>query len=222
MSTGNPAIKEKMELEEKVTKLKILRSAHMSKIYALEKKVNSELPFLIETYEARLNTLRSDVEYLEAHPYDGKPENFHIVLNGDDYFAADDKKVAAKVLQTLIDTHKNVNQKKIGNYRGFDLFVSYSLTEDAPVMHIQSATGKFLYRMSVGNDGFGNLRRLDNLLSGIKKKIEDTERDIEAVKNDLVISAEEAKKPFPQEKEYNEAVLRLAQLNKQLAYESIA
>lgn len=217
LSTGNPAIKEKMEQEEKVTKLKILRSAHMSKIYALEKKVNSELPFLIETYENRLKILKSDVAYLEAHP----SENFHIVLNGDDYFGADDKKSAAKVLQTLIDTHKNVNQKKIGTYRGFDLFVSYSLTEDGPVMHIQSATGKFLYRMSVGNDGFGNLRRLDNLLSGIKKKIEDTERDIEAAKNDLAVSAEEAKKPFPQEKEYNEAVLRLAQVNKELAYSSI-
>ena len=217
LSTGNPAIKKKMELEEKVTKLKILRSAHMSKIYALEKKVKSELPFLIETYENRLKILKSDVAYLEGHP----SEIFHIVLNGDDYFGADDKKSAAKVLQTLIDTHKNVNQKKIGTYRGFDLFVSYSLTEDGPVMHIQSATGKFLYRMSVGNDGFGNLRRLDNLLSGIKKKIEDTERDIEAAKNDLAVSAEEAKKPFPQEKEYNEAVLRLAQVNKELAYSSI-
>ena len=161
--------------------------------------------------------MKSDVAYLEGHP----SESFHIVLNGDDYFGADDKKSAAKVLQTLIDTHKNVNQKKIGTYRGFDLFVSYSLTEDGPVMHIQSATGKFLYRMSVGNDGFGNLRRLDNLLSGIKKKIEDTERDIEAAKNDLAVSAEEAKKPFPQEKEYNEAVLRLAQVNKELAYSSI-
>lgn len=221
LSTGNPAIKEKMELEEKVTKLKILRSAHMSKIYALEKKVNSELPLVIEMHEARLHTLKADVEYLEAHPYDGAPENFHIVLNGDDYFGADDKKVAAQVLQSLIDTHKNVNQKLIGNYRGFKLFVSYNLTEDAPIMHIQSATNDLLYRMSVGNDGYGNLRRLDNLLSGIKKKIEDTERDIEASKNDLAVSAEEAKKPFPQEKEYNEAVLRLAQVNKELAYSSI-
>ena len=183
LSTRNPAIKEKMELEE---------------------KVNSELPYVIETHEARLHTLKADVVYLEAHPYDGTPENFHIVLNGDDYFGADDKKVAAQVLQSLIDTHKNVNQKLIGDYRGFKLFVSYNLTEDGPVMHIQSATNDLLYRMSVGNDGYGNLRRLDNLLSGIKKKIEDTERDIEAAK-----------------KEYNEAVLRLAQVNQELAYSSI-
>ena len=165
--------------------------------------------------------MKADVEYLEAHPYDGAPENFHIVLNGDDYFGADDKKVAAQVLQSLIDTHKNVNQKLIGDYRGFKLFVSYNLTEDGPVMHIQSATNDLLYRMSVGNDGYGNLRRLDNLLSGIKRKIEDTERDIEAAKNDLAVSAEEAKKPFPQEKKYNEAVLRLAQVNQELAYSSI-
>jgi N12 class adenine-specific DNA methylase/adenine-specific DNA methylase len=222
LSTGNPAIKEKMELEEKVTKLKILRSAHMSTIYALEKKVTSELPFLIESYEARLETLKSDMEYLEKHPYDGDPEKFHIVLSNEDYFGADDKKSAAKVLQALIDTHKNVNQKKIGNYRGFDLFVSFSLTEEAPVMHIQSATGKFLYRMNVGTDGFGNLRRLDNLLSGIRKKIVDTESDIVTAKNDLEVARNEMNKPFAQEKEYNEAILRLAKINKELALSSVA
>ena len=222
LSTGNPAIKEKMELEEKVAKLKILRSAHQSKIYALEKRIKNELPYLISSYNTRLESLKADVAFLEKHPYDGNNDHFHIILLDVDYFGAEDKKKAAVLLQTIIDTHKTTQQKKIGNYRGLDLLISYSLTEDAPVMHIQSISGSFQYRMNLGNDGYGNLRRLDNLLDGIRKKIKDTENDIAVTQNDLAVLQEEAKKPFVQEKEYGEAVLRLAQVNKELALSSIA
>ena len=90
------------------------------------------------------------------------------------------------------------------------------------MMHIQSVSGSFQYRLIAGGDGFGNIRRLDNILAGIKSKIKDTEKDIAAAKADLAVLKEEAKKPFAQEKEYNEAVIRLAQINKELAFSSIA
>lgn len=222
LSTGNPAIKEKMELEEKVAKLKILRSAHQSKVFAIEKRVNSELPYLISSYKTRLEALKADAAYLEKQPYDGKNEHFHIILMDVNYYGAEDKKKAASMLQTLIDTHKNSKQKTIGNYRGFDLSISYSLLEEVPMMHIQSVSGSFQYRLIAGGDGFGNIRRLDNILASIKSKIKDTEEDIVEAENDLAVLQEEVKKPFAQEKEYNEAVLRLAQINKELAFSSLA
>ncbi|MGF3113636.1 helicase-related protein [Facklamia sp. P9177] len=209
LATGNPLIKEKMDLDNQVTKLKMLEANYKSNKYRLEDKVSKTYPREIKVTEDLIQAVKEDIKIVEPK-LSGEDSFNGITIAGEKIL---DKKLAGEKLLEAIKTVKMGEEKEIGLYRNFKLEVSYNsfLNE-----YNFSLNGKAKHQGSLGTSADGNLTRLDNVLGKLDEKLERLENKLETTKEQLVNAREELKNPFEQAKELEDKVLRLAELNKLL------
>ena len=207
LATGNPYIKEKMDLDVQVSKLKLLKANHTSQIYRLESDIAKNFPVQISALKERIAGMQIDSQVVKS-----------VDLQDNDTFAMtvgnvlyEDKKEAGEALIAACVGLKTVSTGgKVGEYHGFTLSASYNMFSNAFELTIK---GKCSYKLEIGKDPVGNMQRIHNTLSSIDRKLTESEQKLETVQQQLATAQEEVKKPFPKETELNEKMERLSELN---------
>ena len=209
LCAGNPLIKEKMDLDVQVAKLKVLKADHQSQKFRLEDKLLTKFPADIQETNAYLAGLESDAELAAAHPQE--KEGFcGITIKG---VAYDEKKTAGERLLLACSELPNSEEKVIGSYRGFEL----SLRFDTYHSEYQALLkGQRKYPVALGKDPLGCIIRLDNSLNNFPERISSAENELATLHQQQAAAQIEVEKPFPQEEELAEKSARLAELNAQL------
>ena len=207
LATGNPYIKEKMDLDVQVSKLKLLKANHTSQIYRLESDIAKNFPVQISALKERIAGMQVDSQVVKS-----------VDLQDNDTFAMtvgnvlyEDKKEAGEALIAACAGLKAVSTGgKVGEYHGFTLSASYNMFSNAFELTIK---GKCSYKLEIGKDPIGNMQRIHNTLFSIDRKLTESEQKLETVQQQLATAQEEVKKPFPKEAELNEKMERLSELN---------
>ena len=207
LATGNPYIKEKMDLDVQVSKLKLLKANHTSQIYRLESDIAKNFPVQISALKERIAGMQIDSQVVKS-----------VDLQDNDTFAMtignvlyEDKKEAGEALIAACAGLKTVSTGgKVGEYHGFTLSASYNMFSNAFELTVK---GKCSYKLEIGKDPVGNMQRIHNTLSSIDRKLTESEQKLETVQQQLATAQEEVKKPFPKEAELNEKMKRLSELN---------
>ncbi|MZT69017.1 DEAD/DEAH box helicase family protein [Blautia obeum] len=207
LATGNPYIKEKMDLDVQVSKLKLLKANHTSQIYRLESDIAKNFPVQISALKERIAGMQVDSQVVKS-----------VDLQDNDTFAMtvgnvlyEDKKEAGEALIAACAGLKTVSTGgKVGEYHGFALSASYNMFSNAFELTVK---GKCSYKLEIGKDPIGNMQRIHNTLSSIDRKLTESEQKLETVQQQLATAREEVKKPFPKEAELNEKMERLSELN---------
>ena len=213
LATGNPHIKEKMELDIEVSKLRLAKANHTSQIYRLEDMILTEYPKAIALRIERVEGYKKDIKLYE----DNKPvdkEEFSIKLGANIYTERND---AGEVLLQMCKENKELmTETKIGEFLGFELFVKYNLF----TLNFNAILkGSISHEVELGKDAVGNIRRLSNALSSMTDKLLIAENALREAENQFEIAKEEVKKPFDKEAELKEKQERLAELNQLLDME---
>ena len=209
LCAGNPLIKEKMDLDVQVAKLKVLKADHQSQKFRLQDKLLTKFPADIQETNAHIAGLKADAQLAAAHPQ-GKEEFCGMVIKG---VAYDEKKTAGERLVLACSELPNAEEKVIGSYRGFEL----SLRFDAFRTEYQALLkGQRKYTVPLGTDPLGNIIRLDNSLNNFPERINAAENELDTLHQQQAAAQIEVEKPFPQEEELAEKSARLAELNAQL------
>ena len=209
LCAGNPLIKEKMDLDVQVAKLKVLKADHQSQKFRLQDKLLTKFPADIQETNAHIAGLKADAQLAAAHPQ-GKEEFCGMTIKG---VAYDEKKTAGERLVLACSELPNAEEKVIGSYRGFEL----SLRFDTFRSEYQALLkGQRKYTVLLGTDPLGNIIRLDNSLNSFSERINSAENELATLHQQQVAAQIEVEKPFPQEEELAEKSARLAELNTQL------
>lgn len=207
LATGNPYIKEKMDLDIQVQKLELLKSSFNSVKYELEDKIIKYYPQEILKTETVIEGLKADIKIANSN----KSDKFTgLVLNGQMY---SDKKEAGTQLLEVTKKIKSPKPTKIGEYRGFDVLCVYDIWERQPYLKLKN---NLSHHLELGSDTFGNITRLDNCLNNLTKLLDNNVAKLDNVKNQLENAKEEVKKPFAQEEELKTKKARLYELNSML------
>ena len=210
LATGNEYIKEKMDLDVQVSKLKLLKANHTSQIYRLESDIAKRYPVQITSLKEKIAGMRVDAGRVKGVDLQDN-DSFVMTVGGKMY---NDKKEAGLALIAAASGLKTVKSAgQIGEYHGFALSSEYNFLSNTYTMTIK---GKCSYKIEFGKDPLGNIQRIHNALSAIEKKLEETERNLDTVQQQLKTAQEEVQKPFPKEAELNEKMERLAELNAML------
>ena len=209
LCAGNPLIKEKMDLDVQVAKLKVLKADHQSQKFRLEDKLLTKFPADIQETTAYIAGVKSDAELAAAHPQ--VQEGFcGMTIRG---VAYDEKKTAGERLLLACSELPNSEEKVIGCYRGFEL----SLRFDTYHSEYQALLkGQRKYPVALGKDPLGCIIRLDHSLNDFPERITSAEYELATLKQQQAAAQIEVEKPFPQEEELAEKSARLAELNAQL------
>ena len=209
LCAGNPLIKEKMDLDVQVAKLKVLKADHQSQKFRLQDKLLTKFPADIQETNAYIAGLKADAQLAAAHPQ-GKEEFCGMTIRGVTY---DEKKTAGERLVLACSELPNAEEKVIGSYRGFEL----SLRFDTYRSEYQALLkGQRKYTVPLGTDPLGNIIRLDNSLNNFPERITAAENELDTLHQQQAVAQIEVEKPFPQEEELAEKSARLAELNAQL------
>lgn len=209
LATGDPKIKEKMDLDNEVTKLKMLEANFKSNRYRLEDKVAKNYPEEIARTEKLIEAVKKDMANVEPKA-EGEEKFTSITIKDERIF---DKKIAGEKLLEAIKTVKINESKIIGKYRNMDLEVSYNFFTNA---HDFSLNGAAKHSGELGTSADGNIIRLDNAIEKMPEKLNRLEEKLISTKEQLENAKEELKKPFEKADELKSKVLRLAELNKLL------
>ena len=209
LATGDPKIKEKMDLDNEVTKLKMLEANFKSNRYRLEDKVAKNYPEEIARTEKLIEAVKKDMANVEPKA-EGEEKFTSITIKDERIF---DKKIAGEKLLEAIKTVKINESKMIGKYRNMDLEVSYNFFTNE---HNFSLNGAAKHSGELGTSADGNITRLDNALEKMPEKLNRLEEKLISTKEQLENAKEELKKPFEKANELKTKVLRLAELNKLL------
>ena len=207
LATGNPYIKEKMDLDIQVQKLKLLKSNFLSERYALEDKIIKYYPQRITALENRIEGLKQDVETAKQHP---KPTDDRFVgmeVKGVFY---SEKADAGKA---IIEACKQMNSPDpipLGKYRGFETELLFNTAERNYEVRLKGATSR---NVPLGDDAYGNIIRLDNGIERFAESLSLAENDLENTQNQLETAKKEVQKPFIQEEELKTKLARLDELN---------
>ena len=209
LATGDPKIKEKMDLDNEVTKLKMLEANFKSNRYRLEDKVAKNYPEEIVRTEKLIEAVKNDIASVEPKAV-GEEKFTSITILGE---KITDKKLAGEKLLEAISKVKINESKIIGKYRNMDLEVSYNFFTNE---HNFSLNGAAKHSGGLGTSADGNIIRLDNALEKMPDKLKGLEEKLVSTKEQLENAKEELKKPFEKADELKTKVLRLAELNKLL------
>ena len=209
LCAGNPLIKEKMDLDVQVAKLKVLKADHQSQKFRLQDKLLTKFPADIRETNAYIAGVKADAQLAAAHPQ--VQEGFcGMTIKGVTY---DEKKTAGERLVLACSELPNAEEKVIGSYRGFEL----SLRFDTYRSEYQAILkGQRRYPVALGTDPLGNIIRLDNSLNNFPERITAAENELATLHQQQAAAQIEVEKPFPQEEELAEKSARLAELNVQL------
>ena len=209
LCAGNPLIKEKMDLDVQVAKLKVLKADHQSQKFRLQDKLLTKFPADIRETNAYIAGVKADAQLAAAHPQ--VQEGFcGMTIKGVTY---DEKKTAGERLVLACSELPNAEEKVIGSYRGFELSLRFDTfrTEYQALLK-----GQRKYTVPLGTDPLGNIIRLDNSLNNFPERITAAENELDTLHQQQAAAQIEVEKPFPQEEELAEKSARLAELNAQL------
>ena len=207
LATGNPYIKEKMDLDIQVQKLKLLKSNFLSEKYALEDKIIKYYPQRIKALENRIEGLKQDVDTAKQHPKPTEDRFVGMEVKGVFY---SEKADAGKA---IIEACKQMNSPDpipLGKYRGFETELLFNTAERNYEVRLKGATSR---NVPLGDDAYGNIIRLDNGIERFAESLSLAENDLEHTKNQLETAKKEVQKPFIQEEELKTKLARLDELN---------
>ena len=207
LATGNPYIKEKMDLDIQVSKLKLMKANHTSQKYRLEDNITQHYPHQIAIFKERIEGFTADMnKYAKNKPED--KEQFFMQVGGKSYT---DKKEAGTAIIAMCKEIKGINASAdVGEYLGFKLNVTFDSFNNKFVMNVKGAMS---HPMEVGSDPLGNITRINNVLEAMPSLLEEAQMKLSNVKHQLETAKAEVDKPFPQEAELAEKLERLAELN---------
>lgn len=207
LATGDERIKEKMDLEVDVAKLKLVRANYLSQKYALEDALLKHFPQEIAREKSRIAGYATDIERLAAHDTDPA---LGMDLGGIVYT---ERKDAGTALLAACKAQTSPEQTEIGTYRGFDLFLSFDALNRAFRLTLK---GSLSHNVELGDDLFGNLQRIDNALAALPDRLETAKERLSDLEQQKSAAADEVEKTFPQEEELNEKCARLVTLDAEL------
>ncbi len=206
LCAGDERIKEKMDLDVDVAKLKLMKASYQNQQFRLEDNILKNFPQQIRQYEEYINGFQTDIQTAKdnSHP----PEGFAgMTIRGD--FLTDKENAGAALIDAMKDA-KFFMEAPIGSYRGFDMSLS---VEDFGKKYVLTLKGKMSHKVELGKDPRGNLIRIDNVLDSITKRLNDTQLRLDNVKTQMENAKAELGKPFPQEEELKIKSARLTELN---------
>ena len=206
LCAGDPRIREKMDLDVQVAKLKVLRSDFQNQKYRLEDKLLKTFPEEIQKQKTRIAALQQDSQIAASHPQD--KENFcGMTIKG---MVFDDKKAAGERLLLARQEMPNADMMLLGTYRGFELNIRFDSFKNE---HQAVLRAELSYPVSLGDDARGNITRLDNAIDNFADRIADAENALQNLEQQKQAAEIEVAKPFVQEEELQEKSARLAELN---------
>ena len=207
LATGNPYIKEKMDLDIQVSKLKLMKANHTSQKYRLEDNIAKHYPQQITILKECISGMQADIQTAKANlPVD--KEQFSM-KEGDKLYT--DKKEAGTALVEMCKEIKTVNAPAvIGEYAGFKMAVSFDAFNQKFVMNLK---GQLSHNLEVGSDPIGNIARINHALESMPKQLMEAQTKLETVEHQLETARVEVTKPFAQEAELAEKLERLSALN---------
>ena len=207
LATGNPYIKEKMDLDIQVSRLKLMKANHTSQIYRLEDNIAKNYPKQIEVLQERIRGFQTDMETVRKNlPAD--KDNFSMKV-GNRIFT--DKKEAGTAILAMCQEMDSLQQTvEIGEYAGMRMKVTFDSFNRKFVMSLK---GELSHNFELGSDAFGNITRLHNVLDGMAGKLSEAETKLNNVTHQLETAKMEVQKPFPAEEELKEKMERLAELD---------
>lgn len=207
LATGNPYIKEKMDLDIQVSKLKLMKANHTSQIYRLEDNIAKHYPKQIETLKERIRGFEADIETAHKHMPEDK-ESFVMKVGSRTYY---DKKEAGTALIALCKQMNAMGQTvPVGEYAGFAMKVTFDSFNRKFVMSLK---GEISHNLEIGSDALGNITRINNVLENMDKELAEARTKLENVSHQLETAKIEVQKPFPAEQELKEKMERLAALD---------
>ena len=213
-ATDNPMLAQKMELENRVTELKILRGAWSNEQLSLERKVNTTYPNRIQQYQRQIEQVSQDAALLEQ----SRDGNFSIVLDGKRYTERPEAGEALALLYRRISEGRKKDDYdfEIGTYRGFRLYLSFDPFSAGLVLR-----GSSRYNTDIGSSGQGAITRIENLAERIPSYLTYAQRDLEEVQKQLEAARQQMGQPFIYEEELSEKVATLTEINTKLEFESL-
>ena len=207
LASGNPMIKEKMDLDIEVSKLKLLKANHTSQIYSLESDIARRYPREIAVAQGQIEALKADMDAAKPLLAQDK-DHFSMEISGKLY--TERKEAGAAIIEACKALKAAGTEGRIGSYGAFEL---HSRFDNFDKVFRLSIKGAWNYSMEVGKDPLGNILRVTNALAGIERALPQVERRLENLEQQLAQAKEEAKRPFAQEAELAEKSARLAELN---------
>ena len=212
LCAGDPRIREKMDLDVQVAKLRLLKSSHQSQKYQLEDRLMQYFPREIAATKAAIMGCDADIKTRDAHP--APADGFAgIELQGRHY---DERVAAGEALLNILPTVQDMKPVHIGSFRGFDVAVSL----EAFGKHVLTLKGALEYHVELGADARGNVTRIENALTALDKKLGAFHAHLSDLERQVENAREELEKPFPQEDELREKSARLVELNAELDMEN--
>lgn len=215
LCAGNPLIKEKMDLDIEVARLKLLKANHQSTKYRLEDNLLKHFPESIERHKGYIKGFEQDMVTLADHtpkvPQSELPkDDFKITIKGDTL--TDKDNAGAAILEACKEV-KNSDPVEIGSYKGFTMYLSYAAFGNE---HTLTLKGAMSHTAKLGLDARGNLTRIDNALNGMPQRLQAVQKELENLYNQQSAAKVEVQKPFMQEQELKEKTARLTVLDKEL------
>lgn len=206
VASENPLIMEKIQVDNEVARLRILKTAHEGKRFALQDAVTFQYPKRIQSLKKELQALQKDLECrnqaMEVQP------GFAITLQGNIY---EKHKEAGEILRAIVDSVTAFTEHEVGTYKGFPLFVEKNMTEQ--VLYIR---GESDYMVELKESDSGNMVRLENRLNALDKTIEEVQRKIKICENEIKNAKQEYEKPFPYEELLKENITRQMEIDAEL------
>ena len=207
LCTGNPHIKEKMDLDIDVQRLKLLKSSYLSQKYALEDAIVKSFPQQISALEQRIEGYTADMARAAENTHPNDDGFSPMVIEGKTYT---EKKAAGSAILEVCHNMTSSDPVPLGQYRGFDMVLSFdSLAREYKI----TLKGELHHVTGLGTDIYGNIQRLDNLLSVLEERRTACVEQLENVKVQLESAKEQVARPFPQEEELKAKSARLDELN---------
>lgn len=204
LATGNPYIREKMDLEIEVSRLKLVKANYLSQKYMLEDSLLKHYPKEIRLTQERIKGYKMDIALYERH----KSEDFPGMLLYGTHYA--EKKEAGTAILEACKAMTSPEPKEVGSYRGFTLLLSYDIVAKVFRMTLR---GELSHTVELGSDIYGNIQRIENMLESLPSRLSACEKALATLKEQMDNAKAEVEKPFEQEQELSEKAARLAELN---------
>ncbi len=208
LATGNPHIKEKMDLDIQVQKLNLMKSNFLSEKYDLEDKIIKYYPSRITELKNQISGLEKDIECVKQHPKPSDNSFSGITIQGVFYKERAD---AGKAIVNACKTITDMTPIQLGTYRGFELLLS--LNKHNSFEYIVTIKGETSHAVTLGNDDVGNIVRIDNRIESLETALPLYIQDLENTENQFEVAKVEVEKTFPQEDELKQKLARLHELN---------
>ena len=207
LATGNPFIKEKMDLDMKVAKLKVVRSSFLDQKYSLEDRLIKGFPEQIKSLESLISGYENDIKIRDESTLPGIDDFSPMTITGKTYT---EKADAGEAILTECGKNASKENVSIGSYRGFELLLRFDSFDKEYKMELVGAVS---HKVSLGTDARGNLTRIDNVLAAMPEKLNQHKERLENTHKQVETAKSEIEKPFPQEAELKQMEARLRELN---------